>query len=142
MTIDRAALAELADTQWSGRNELWTDPLGNTAALSDATIEVGAGVVHYTWSYEGKPQRGAIELVGDGVTWSDTWHQPTARTFRPLAVRGALVAVEGSYPAPPGPDWGWRIVLSRRPSGELVLQMTNVTPWGEDGRAVRLVATR
>jgi hypothetical protein len=32
--------------------------------------------------------------------------------------------------------------LSERPSGELVLQMTNVAPWGEEQRAVRMVFTR
>jgi hypothetical protein len=61
--------------------------------------------------------------------------------MRCAAVPGswALVDVAGTYAA--GADrWGWRVHVSVRPTGELVLQMTNVCPWGEDGRAVRMVA--
>jgi hypothetical protein len=29
----------------------------------------------------------------------------------------------------------WQSKLSEGPDGSLVLQMTNITPWGEDGRA-------
>ena len=43
----------------------------------------------------------------------------------------------------PQAEWRWRIGLSvREPSGELVLQMTNVAPWGEETRAVRMICTR
>jgi len=42
-------------------------------------------------------------------------------------------------PAGEGPPWGWRVAVAHRPSGELVLQMTNIKPWGEDGRAVRMI---
>lgn len=61
---------------------------------------------------------------------------------RPEADGTALVNVRFAYPAPEGPDWGWRIAVCERPSGELVLQMTNVTPWGEEARAVRMVFRR
>ena len=50
----------------------------------------------------------------------------------------ALFTVQGTYGAGEGPDWGWRSQLSVRPlgAGQLVLQMTNIAPWGEETRAV------
>jgi hypothetical protein len=42
----------------------------------------------------------------------------------------------------PERDWGWRIGLYLRPTDELALQMTVITPWGEEGRAVRMVFQR
>lgn len=52
-----------------------------------------------------------------------------------------------TYSGGEGPPWGWRLIVSLRPSFEgapesLVLQMTPLTPWGEEARAVRMVATR
>jgi hypothetical protein len=48
--------------------------------------------------------------------------------------------VQGAYG--PDRDWGWRIGLSlRAPTGELVLRMTNIAPWGEEARAVRMTCS-
>ena len=78
----------------------------------------------YTWSYRGAAQEGSL-LIGyqsdhGKVTahWIDSWHMSEGV----MACEGAVeadgtIAVRGSYAAPPGPDWGWRIVL--RPSNEL-----------------------
>jgi hypothetical protein len=47
------------------------------------------------------------------------------------------------YEYGPDADWRWRIALTlRAPTDELVLQMTNIAPWGEEARAVRMVAKR
>ena len=58
-----------------------------------------------------------------------------------MACEGAVepdgaIAVRGSYAAPPGPDWGWRIVI--RPAGKPALHivMYNVTPGGQEALAV------
>ena len=51
----------------------------------------------------------------------------------------ALATVQYTYME----NWGWRINLCfREPTGELVLQMTNIAPWGEEARAVRMVCKR
>jgi hypothetical protein len=135
-------LRELANTNWVGRGELWLDPPGNEAILCDCRIELAEAEIRYHWSYEGKPHTGTIALRPDGADFTDTFHSPTPMAFTPGANKWSLVDVFGTYPAPEGPDWGWRITLSHRPSGELVLQMTNLTPWGEEGRAVRMVGKR
>jgi hypothetical protein len=134
-------LAALAGTSWTGEHELWLDPLGNSAHGGGCTLTIEPKALRYTWEHEGKTYRGLFELE-QPIRWSDTFHEPAAVACRPLPDAWGLLAVSYTYPAPPGPDWGWRIGLSRRPDDTLVLQMTNVTPWGEEGRAVRMVFAR
>ena len=135
------ALAEIEGTKWTGNSELWLDPLGDQAIKSDCTIAIDGGVVRYTWSHEGKGHEGSITPRDYGADFADSWHQPTPmKCLRVLDGQG-LLQVEGRY----GPelDWRWRMGLSvRAPSGELVLQMTNVTSWGEEVRAVRMICKR
>jgi hypothetical protein len=135
-------LLDLAGTPWTGRSELWLDPLGDAALISDCAITVLEGSIEYTWSHEGAAQRGTIALTPRGARFTDTFHAavPMDCAARPDA--WGLVDVFGTYGAGDGPPWGWRIQVSLRPSDELVVQMTNVTPWGEEGRAVRMVGAR
>ena len=132
-------LADLAGSRWSGRAELWLDPLGNDADLSDCTIAVEERNIRYTWSREGKPQQGTLELTDAGAEFHDTFHATDPMQFRHAEGLPSLLHLTGTYMV----EWGWRISLClRAPSGELVLQMTNVTPWGEEARAVRMVCKR
>lgn len=139
-------LEALAGTRWTGTNHLWLDPSA-AAQVSEGTITVEPGVLHYTWAYEGTAHTGSyVVRRGSGtraeVTFTDTWHQPKPMVCEGTTGEGALLSVRGTYPAPEGPPWGWRTIVSLRPTGELVLQMINVCPWGEEQRAVELVATR
>jgi hypothetical protein len=139
------ALAKLAGTRWEGTGELWLDKLGNEAHKSKCTLTVDAATVgsfSYTWSHEGKPQSGCVVLRDGGAVWSDTWHQKDPKKCSVLADAWGLLALHYTFSVGSGPDWGWRIVLAQRPTGELVLQMTVVKPWGEENRAVRMVFTR
>jgi len=134
-------ISTLDGTRWSGAAELWLDPLGNEAAHSDCTIAVEGNVVRYTWSYEGTPHQGSITLRDVGAEFTDSWHQPEPMKCRRIPNALGLFQVEGEYG--PESEWRWRIGLSlRAPTGELVLQMTNVAPWGEEARAVRMACAR
>jgi hypothetical protein len=68
--------------------------------------------------------------------WIDSWHMSN----KVLALQGVMEAdgsinVLGSYPAPPDPDWGWRIVV--KPAGtSLNILMFNISPKGEEYPAV------
>lgn len=127
------------DTRWSGSSELWLDPTGDEAEHSEASLQVGSGGIDYTWSFRGKEQTGRIERDGQGLRWKDSWHQPGFVQLEAVREHGAMMAGEYSYPAGEGPDWHWRIKLAERPDGTRVLQMTNIAPWGEETRAVRMV---
>ena len=129
-------LAELKGT-WKGSCELWKDPLGDVVETCEAQLEIGADV-KYTWSYEGKAQQGTVTLTETGADFTDTWHQPDILHCTSLSSK-ALLCVEGTYMD----VWGWRIALCyREPTGEVVVQMTNIAPWGEEARAVRMTAKR
>lgn len=133
---------DLVGTRWAGRAELWLDPLGDEAQISDCALAVHESAIEYTWSHEGAEQRGSLGLTPPGARFTDTFHasEPMECVARPDA--WGLVDVLGTYGPPDRPPWGWRIQLSLRPTDELVLQMTNITPWGEEGRAVRMVGAR
>lgn len=134
MTLD-----ELVGSRWEGTSELWEDPLGNVVAESACTLAVDEGGVAYTWSYKGKAHQGRLSLGSDGPTFTDSWHQqePIAGTL--VDNPRSIATVEYTYME----SWGWRINLCHRdPTGELVLQMTNIAPWGEEARAVRMVGKR
>jgi hypothetical protein len=135
-------LRELQTTTWAGRSELWLDPLGDQAIVSECTITLGDRAIDYAWTYEGKPQAGRLALRDGGADFTDTWHSPSVMPCEAVAGSWALVDVEGTYAAGGGPPWGWRILVCHRPSDELVLQMTNIAPWGERGRAVRMITRR
>lgn len=131
-------LAELAGTSWTGTKELWLDRAGNDASRSECALRIDADALRYTWSHEGKTHEGTIVPNEDGVTWSDSFHQK--EPVKAARIEGAwgLLAYHFTW-GPADEPWGWRTVVSRRPSGELVVQMTNITPWGEETRAVRMV---
>ena len=134
-------LTEFAGTDWTGSGELWVDPEGNDVDRCDCSMRIEADALHYTWSYDGQDQKGTFIFEEGGATWRDSWHQPESAKCVDLPDAWGLFTVEHTYGEPSGP-WGWRTKLSERPNGALVLQMTNLAPWGEEGRAVRMTFTR
>jgi hypothetical protein len=134
-------LSELNGSKWVGNAELWLDPLGDSVESSECTMSVDGSVLRYTWSHEGKDHAGSIIVANDGAEFTDSWHQPEPMTCRRLPGAWGIFQVEGAYG--PDADWGWRLGLSLRiPTDELVLQMTNIAPWGEEARAVRMTCRR
>ena len=105
--------------------------------------------VDYTWSYQGAAQEGSL-LIGyrfepgkATVHWIDSWHMADVV----MACEGTVdedgtIAVRGSYAAPPGPDWGWRIELRPASGSSLRVVMYNVTPNGEEALAVEATYAR
>ncbi len=136
---------------WSGTNRLWmmpgTDPeeSAGTAAVSFS----GQGKfaeLRYTWAAEGEPEDGFIVLRelrgGVQAVWGDSWHTPDGFYLWNGEVSDGIVVIRGSYPAPIGPDWGWRIELDLRLAEQLQMRMVNITPDGEEMLAVQAVYAR
>lgn len=127
---------------YTGSNTLW---LGDDAPpeTSSATADVRGSELAYTWSFRGTAHRGVITLGDGGLHWVDSFHQSTGVELWSVPAHGALAAGWYAYPAGDGsPDWSWRLAVCGRPDGTLVVQMTNITPWGEEAPAVRLVLSR
>ena len=132
-------LEELAGSRWEGTSELWEDPLGDVVQKSDCTMAVDGGELRYTWSYKGKAHEGKLTLGEGGASFTDSWHQQEPMACEPVTNPRSIATVQYTYME----TWGWRINLCHRePTGELVLQMTNIAPWGEEARAVRMVGKR
>jgi len=141
------ALSELTGN-WRGSGTLftpWRTP-AETEYDSTAFISIAARnflKLEYTWEADGKPQDGLM-LVSENnkagsisILWIDSWHQ--SETF--LISKGSRttagdISVLGSYPAPTGPDWGWKTIL--RPLGDEALEilMYNIPPDGNEEIAV------
>jgi hypothetical protein len=62
--------------------------------------------------------------------------------FRGEADRDGCMSALGSYSPPPGPDWGWRIILDADPEAGLRILMVNITPDGEEAPAIEADYTR
>jgi hypothetical protein len=135
-------LARCAGT-WRGTSTL-QDPHAGIPAESPSAASVSAvpgGVrLYYTWSYQGKPQQGSILIStddeGGAVTarWTDTWHTGNqSMACSGPKPSGCTLSVRGTYAAPPGPDWGWRINIT--PDGDkLRIVMHNVWPQEQGGK--------
>ena len=141
---------ELADLvgQWSGQNLLWVIP-GEPVRESDATAHVemlsgsALAMIQYTWSYEGEPQQGTLlvrtnsEPDDASVVLVDSWHTGNKfMNFRDEDGKDGLVAVHGTYAAPPGQDWGWRIVVRASSADAFQILMFNIAPDGQEAPAV------
>ena len=136
-----SALSDFNLSHWNGKAELWLDPLGNDTSFSDCSLAIEKEVLCYTWVYEGAQCEGKIEIAAETAVFTDSWHQAEPMQCRVLQDAWGIFQIQGRY----GPQlaWGWRIGLSlRTPTDELVLQMTNIAPWGEEARAVRMVFSR
>jgi hypothetical protein len=77
------------------------------------------------------------------AAWIDPWHNgdrlmPCVGNLTPA---GAFT-VKGSYPAPAGPDWGWRITVEPPVNEAWRFTMHNITPQGEEMLAVEAVCAR
>ena len=80
-----------------------------------------------------------VMATGDGAQFRDSWHRQEFVAC--LAVSGSAALACFQYACME--NWGWRINLCHRePTDELVLQMTNIAPWGEEARAVRMICSR
>jgi hypothetical protein len=136
---------------WVGENRLWFSgqpPRVSQTRLLIAPVAAGKFFrVDYTWEYEATPQDGSILFGYDGAravvtaVWVDSWHMGEKFMLCEGAAEEPAVTVRGTYAAPPGPDWAWRIAISA--SGqELAMRMWNISPEGKEELAVEAVYGR
>lgn len=140
--MEKQWLTKSEGTSWIGRGELWLDPEGNKADFYDCQLKIENDAISYTWTYEGEPKKGSFSFNDNGAIWVDSWHHPEPVKCINASDAWGLFTVKSTYEVPSNPNWGWQSKLSERPDGTLVLQMTNIAPWGEEGRAVRMTFSR
>lgn len=133
--------------EWSGTNQLWLmpgDPPRESETSASVTLAAGGGfaLIRYAWADGGKPHDGVLLVriaaaPGEAsMVWIDSFHTGgNFMEFRGEADRDGRMSAGGSYAAPPGPDWGWRIELAGG-DAEMQILMYNITPDGEEALAV------
>ncbi|MEM6838935.1 MAG: hypothetical protein AAF609_19030 [Cyanobacteria bacterium P01_C01_bin.120] len=132
-------LEKFAGTKWRGQGERWLDPEGNSAEHYDCELEIENDSIVYSWLHENEAKNGRFTFNETGASWFDTWHQQNAVQCLNVPNAWGIFTVRYEYEVPNNPNWAWRSKLSQRPDDSLVLQMTNIAPWGEEGRSVRMI---
>jgi hypothetical protein len=139
--------------RWNGTYRLWVEPSQPVReSQSTAMLSPVAGGnftrLDYSWEYDGRPQDGSI-LIGfdeqrEVVTavWVDSWHMSDKAMLCEGRRTGGAVELNGSYAAPPGPDWGWRTVIEPADADSLRVTMFNVSPEGKEELAVEVLYRR
>ena len=138
---------------WTGNYQLWLDPsappVESPTRLEIAVNESGRyATLAYHWSHDGRACDGVLVVVLNGkgrsatASWVDTFHMSDSFMVSRGTVAGSRVDMRGSYAAPAGPDWGWRTVVEADAHDALRVLMFNVTPDGQEARAVEAVYHR
>jgi hypothetical protein len=132
--------------RWTGSNQLFFEgeSYASESALSVAAAMQGQFILTtYDWALEGEPQDGLIIFASRTNTspvrslWMDSWHMRND-VMQCAGTRDekGMLSLRGSYPAPEGPDWGWRIEIDPKGPDELEVRMFNLTPSGAEQLAV------
>jgi hypothetical protein len=121
--------------KYAGKHELWMRP--DTPALEgDVRASLDDNVLSWTWTLDDDKHEGRLHL--DGSSWQDSFHQSEAAPLQAAPAHGARFGFSCQY-GPPDSPWTWLIAVCERPEGQLVVQMTNITPWGERQLAVQWI---
>ena len=78
----------------------------------------------YDWTYEGEEQAGLLLFGYDeenaaSAAWVDSFHMSSKIMSCTGSAADGSAELSGSYAAPPGPDWGWRITIRSVSPNEL-----------------------
>jgi hypothetical protein len=139
--------------RWAGPTRTWFDPSGPAfESTTEATIESLFGGRFVRISYAGtvpqNPHAGQMILGfhndarAFAMAWLDSFHTGTSLLLSVGEPRAdGAISVLGSYAA--GPErWGWRTVIRRPQPDQLVIEAYNISPAGQEDRAIESVLAR
>jgi Protein of unknown function (DUF1579) len=138
--------------EWRGTKQLYLEPPA-PAVSSPSTLFVkpvaGGSFLqfNYDWTYEGEAQAGVLLFGCDeenaaSAAWVDSFHMSSKIMSLTGSAADRSAEVSGSYAAPPGPDWSWRITIRSVSLNELTIVMHNISPEAQENLAVQIGYTR
>lgn len=147
MTVE--ALKPALIGEWVGTKQLYFSPppapaISSPSKLSIAPVAGGSFLqFDYDWTYEGETQNGVLLFGYDeenaaSAAWIDSFHMSSKIMSCTGTAADGSAALQGSYAAPPGPDWGWRIAIRTVSANELQMVMHNISPEGQEDLAVQI----